>query len=238
MEQKLYNGDVTIKFNEGNHSYYVNGKRVKSVTGIVNMLENPALSFWKLNCAKEYINDLLKKNIDINYSHVDEAIKYHEKIADEAKTIGTAVHDYCEAFAIAHMNGSELPSIPNVDDKIINGINAFLEWVGEHNIEFLKVENIIYSKKYNYVGKFDLLCKIDGKLTLVDYKTSKGIYENQDWQLTGYDVAYKEEFGDMDIDLLLLHFDKESGIFTPHYVVERKQKEEIFKTMAYLKNLL
>jgi len=239
MEVQIYNGKINIKFLEGNHSYYVDGKRVQSVSSIVNQLENPALTSWKLNCAGDYLNDLLNKGIQINQSHIEESKKYHETISNEAKEIGIKVHDYCEKFAISCINKQDLPEIPkDIDDKIVSGINAFLEWYSNNNIEFLETEKIVYSKNLNYVGKFDLLCRINGILTLVDYKTSKGIYNNQEWQLCGYSIAYKEEFGNIPLQLLLLHFDKDSGQFTPHIVEEQDKKEQIFSTMAKLKNLL
>lgn len=239
MELKIYNNEINVKFSENNHSYYVDGKRVQSVSSIVNQLDNPALTFWKLNCAGNYLNDLLNKGIQINQSHIEEAKKYNETISGESKEIGTKVHDYCEKFAIACMEKKDLPEIPkDIDDKIISGINAFLEWYSNNDIEFLEIEKIVYSKKLNYIGKFDALCKINGVITLVDYKTSKGIYDNQDWQLCGYSIAYKEEFGNNPIQLMLVHFDKESGIFTPHIIENQEKKEQIFSTMAILKNLL
>jgi len=238
MEAKLYNGEITIQFNENSHSYYKDGKRLKSVTSIVNMLDNPQLTYWKLKMAGEYLENVLKSGAVISSKDIQDAIKYNEVVAKDAADIGSKVHNYCEKFALSNINGDPLPDIPeDMDYKMLNGINAFLEWFSKHNIKFIKVENIIYSKKYDYVGKFDALAEIDGELTLIDYKTSKGIYNNQDWQLCGYKVAYEEEFEDVNAKPLLLHFDKETGIFTPHYVEDIENKTEIFKLMAQLKNL-
>lgn len=239
MEVKLYNGEVEVKFNEGNHSYFVDGKRCKSVTSITGMLDNPALSFWALKMTGEYLNGLLSKGVQITPAYIQEGLAYSNQVKKEAAEIGSRVHDYCERFAIACMKGEPLPDVPNdIDDKIVSGINAFLDWYSQHDIKFLEIEKIIYSRKYNYVGKFDALCTIDGVLTLVDYKTSKGIWENQDWQLCGYKLAYEEELGNQNIVPMLLHFDKETGIFTPHIVTFPDAKMLIFSKMAELKNLL
>lgn len=238
MEQLLYNETISVKFNEGNHSYYVNGERVKSVTTIVNMLDNPQLTYWKLKQASTFLLELIDQGIVINKKHIEDSIRYHEVISGEAKDVGTVVHDYCERFSIACIKGESLPDIPqDIDYKILNGLNAFLEWYSQHDIKFLEVEKIVYSKKYNYVGKFDALANIDGVLTLIDYKTSKGIYTNQDWQLCGYKQAIEEELN-IDCKPMLLHFDKENGIFTPHYVEDIENKTKIFSLMAELKNML
>jgi ATP-dependent exoDNAse (exonuclease V) beta subunit len=53
---------------------------------------------------------------------------------------------------------------------------AFLKWKTDNDVEFLEVERLVYSKQYEYVGRFDLIAKVNGKKMLIDYKTSKGFY--------------------------------------------------------------
>lgn len=85
----------------------------------------------------------------------------------EATDIGTMVHDYCESFAC----GIDMP-MPDVP-QALNGIQAFLQRYKANDVKFLHTERLVYSRDYNYCGKFDALIERGGKRCLVDFKTSK-----------------------------------------------------------------
>ena len=65
-------------------------------------------------------------------------------------------------------------------------------------IKPLYIEKKIYSKKYNYAGTLDLICttKKSNELTLIDWKTSKAIYDNYIYQTLAYKFAFEEETGE------------------------------------------
>lgn len=139
------------------------------------------------------------------------------------------MHQYAEDYAKAMIEQSEIPEIPeDVPEEVMNGINAFLNWVTQHNVEFLESEVLLYSQTHDYVGKTDIVAKVDGVKGIFDYKTSKGVYDEMRFQLSGYKNSYEEERKEKLPTHGILHFDKITGEFTP-YIYTGEDHEEDFK---------
>jgi len=81
------------------------------------------------------------------------------------------------------------------EKQVLMGVSAFLDWEREHEVTFLSSERVVYSKKHDYIGKMDIEAKIDGKLCLVDLKTSNGLYNTVGLQTAAYLMADAEESG-------------------------------------------
>jgi hypothetical protein len=74
----------------------------------------------------------------------------------------------------------------------------------------------VYSQSHGFAGLIDAVADVNGKRMLIDYKTSKGVYTEMRYQIAGYRIAFEEEHGDQFDGGVILHFDKESGVCTPH----------------------
>lgn len=61
------------------------------------------------------------------------------------------------------------------------------------------VEVKVWNEEFGYAGTFDLLMKMDGKLTLIDLKTSKDYFPKFGEQLSAYHLA-AEPMYDLDIE--------------------------------------
>ena len=92
------------------------------------------------------------------YGAVDPAV------LNRAAERGTAVHEAYEMFLDCGM--AEIPP------DYLGFLTAFKTWVSDTGLKPLCVESRVYHKLLNYAGTVDLLCSIDGRLVLVDYKTS------------------------------------------------------------------
>ena len=82
----------------------------------------------------------------------------------------------------------------------------------------MRAEQIVYSKELNVIGTFDALAEVDGKITLIDYKTSKSLHPDYILQLIGYCILWHEEKiasedkSKPDIEqMMIIHLDKENG---------------------------
>lgn len=157
----------------------------------------------------------------------DEVVKV-AKIAfrgktDRGKENGTRIHKWLEKFCIAKRDGTSEPELPkpvevpklskdtgwdevlDIDVKIewnnlIEALSQFVGYWSAHEIEVVALERIIYSRQYDYAGRFDAILRIDGELCLVDFKTNnptreypQGVFPEMFCQIGGYDVAYTEE---------------------------------------------
>ena len=116
--------------------------------------------------------------------------------------------------------------------RISTAYNHFTEFLSSHEIEPIWSEEIIWNPQFLYAGTVDLLCYLDGKLTIVDHKTSRFIDETQQsldnytGQLSAYSQAIKKLEGiDADIDLQLLHLDPLSNTYK---LIPRKYNFSVF----------
>jgi hypothetical protein len=191
IEQKLYGGKVTVTFKTDGHAYYVNGNRPVSVTALIGVLDKSrALIPWAVGETVNYIvdkwgtNGLTKEQL---FTVLEESKSAHKIKKQEAAKIGTITHDWIEKYI-----KGEQPAMPERKESQI-GVNAFLDWVSANKVKVLSSERIVYSKKYDYVGKMDIEAKVNGELCLIDIKTSNGIYNSYNLQTAAYVKADEEE---------------------------------------------
>lgn len=226
----LYGGEIEIEFYPDSHRYRKVGERsyLISATGATGIYDKSTpLIKWVKRLATELFLGWLSglKSAEVLIAQVEEkfaeALNRHEVVKEEAASVGGQVHDFAEAFAKAKIGVGELPGIPTeAPVQVINGITAFLQWVNAHQITFHESELLLYSKEHDYVGQTDVVATVDGKKLLLDYKTSSGVYPDHRWQAACYRYAYEEERGVKLDGLMILHFNKETGEFTPHLIKE------------------
>jgi len=213
---KLYNGDVELVFDSVKHTYEANGKIVFGVTSITGVLDKPALMYWSANMGAEYADKVLVPGMvidELNKPAIIEGIKTaFRKKSKEAADIGTAVHKYLEDYLNAGINGEPLPEMP-VNKHIKNAILAFLEWTKENKVKFVSAERKVYSKKHGYAGTLDALGYVNGKLAIVDFKTSSGIYPEMFIQTSAYAQAVNEEDGTEIKDCYIVRVPKDGSEF-------------------------
>lgn len=191
IEFDLYKGKCKVKFYPNSHRYTVNGKPTSgSVTGILGMYDKSgALLPWAVELSVNYLRDIFLEKKAFSEEDFLEAEEQHTKKKVEAATIGSYVHDWIEHY----ING-ENPDMPEQREAQI-GVNAFLEWITENKVKFLSVERAVYSRRHDFIGKMDIEAKVNGKLALIDIKTSNGIYNTYSMQTAAYVKADEEESG-------------------------------------------
>jgi hypothetical protein len=214
---KLYDGEVEVKFNVGNHQYFVDGKKTQGVTTILGVLGKPQLIYWAVDCAIKNLQAVLDAGERIDESHLESAKSAHVTAKTTAGDTGATVHRWVECY-LKGMN----PAMPEGD--ALNSVNAFLTWEKSHQVEWMELERVVYSRQFDYVGRFDAIAKIDGKLSLIDFKTSKSIYPEMLFQVSAYRQAYEEEVGKKEMQNVILRFDKITG--EPHTEIAKYPKED------------
>lgn len=209
----MYNGEVKVVFYPNSHRYKVNGESVKSVTGVLSIINKPFLIQWAVNLAKGYLLSLLTEKRTITDRDVHDACSLYDQVRTDATDVGHMIHEWCERFVKNKMAGvSEILDIPD-NEQAQNGIQGFLGWYNAHKVEFLASEKMVYSRKNNYVGTYDTGFVLDGKKILGDFKSSKAIYAEAILQMIAYVMAHEEEHGETYDGVMVLRFDKETGAF-------------------------
>ena len=188
--------------------YEINGKKYPSVTTILSLLNKPALVPWAAKMTAAAFKNAVVSNIDtLNLDLLDEieieSKKIYRKKSEEAMSIGTRVHEIIEQWI--QSDGKITPDEVS-DPYAKKGLEAFLSWGEAREIEIVNNEVQVTDNKL-FAGRYDLLAYVDGKLTLVDFKTSTGVWFEYWLQLGGYAIASDEPVE----QIAVLRIDKETG---------------------------
>jgi len=231
---ELYKGKVIIDYYDAKHLYVVraNNHVPLSVTAATGTMDKPALKFWAVGLARDYLLELVRGKKPITEQVIIDASKLHQVFTKKAATVGSMVHDWAEAYI-----KGEKPAMP-MDSKVLNGVTAFLKWIDEHEVKFLASEMIVYSKKNDYVGMMDAKFTLkEEKHKIVhcgDFKTSSGIYPEMRFQVAAYQEADTEESGEEYGSKWLVRFDKETGEFDPHEFPMEEHKKDLSAFLGLL----
>ena len=162
----------------GIRSETINGKRTyvtpddnvyPSITTVLGELSKAAIQKWRKRVGETEAN----------------------KISGKASRRGTSVHSVCESY-IKNEDGYLDGQTPNIIE-LFKTIEPFLERVDNiHGVELA-----LYSDHFGVAGRTDLIAEFDGKLSVIDYKTSNRT-KKKEWcesyfaQCAFYAVAYEE----------------------------------------------
>lgn len=202
LEFSLYKGRVSGRFlgpcteSPNRHMYYVDGKRKTGVTTFLNIKDKSvALMSWQ---REEVIKHLLSLGEEGSTQLHDiktivSALYASEASVKKAADLGTQIHDWCEQYIKYKLKEIKvMPEMPE-DPNVQTGVTSFLEWESAHKVKFLWTEKVLYSKKYDYIGKGDFGAKVDGLICLCDIKTGNGMYNSVRAQTAAYAFADTEE---------------------------------------------
>ena len=192
--------------------YKIDGFELPSVTTIISDCtdKSGALTQWSANMCVQHIREnclLSTPHHGPNYYNVDEndldnARFNFREVSKTALDIGSAVHQSIEDYL---MTGKD-PQKTKEDDRILAGFVAFLEWMDDNHVEVIGVEETIRGDYW--AGTRDLKAVINGKVAVVDFKTSKAIYASE----YGPQIAaYRSPDPDVE-ESWILRLDKETGL--------------------------
>lgn len=158
------------------------GEIVPSVTTVLKVLHKPALDGWAAKIAAQYANDNWDDLTGIDERERIRLIKTaHHDVSQKAADLGTLIHEICEKFATGQ--GSDIPKQADAF------INQFIGFLADVKPVFLENEFTVWSRRYGYAGTADALALIDGQLTVIDWKTGRGVYPEYGLQLAALSHA-------------------------------------------------
>ncbi|MDP2648186.1 MAG: hypothetical protein Q8P35_03030 [Candidatus Yanofskybacteria bacterium] len=146
------------------NGYEIDGVWYPRVTSILSIKAKPALYMYYAGLPSYKAGEAIKK-----------------MSAEE----GTLLHNTIEGIL-----KKEPVTIP---DSLKPSVDAFLNFANNNDINPIKIEERIVSKEHHYAGTIDILAEVNGKVGILDIKTSIGIYRDYGMQTAAYIQAYKED---------------------------------------------
>lgn len=129
-------------------------------------------------------------------------------LLERARKRGSRCHELFEEYFLM----GEL-DINEIESEYIPYIQQFILWIKAYRPKVLFTEKIMFS--YEFCGTCDLICIIDGKTIIVDYKvTSVADKKSLSVQLEGYYRLCQKYNINID-DTYYLHIKKDSYVFKP-----------------------
>jgi PD-(D/E)XK nuclease superfamily protein len=175
-----------------------------SVTNILGVIGKPALINWaakeERNLVMEVAADLYQDAPAAKMSRAAWLLtmetrlgreKASDRLLAKAGQIGTQVHAMIEWTLRMKLLQKVGPS-PEMTAKANWAFSVFEKWAASVNLTPIFIEQTVYSKTYGYAGTMDLFCEIDGKPTVVDFKTGKAVYPEAHLQNAAYRHALRE----------------------------------------------
>lgn len=234
LSYNLYNGEIVLDFDPERHWYYVNGEYVPSVTTVTRYLDKSGpLMWWAVNSTIKFLEATIKPGVidEIQLKKIlEEARKKHQEKKEDAATVGGLIHKWIQEYIEWQLGRGEEPKEP-INDQMKLGMQAFLAWSKDHNVKFKETEKKVYSKKYGYAGTIDFIGKVNGKSSVVDFKTGSGPWYEHVLQISAYKEAYEEETKEKLEERWILKIDKEAGTFHAHHATLDEQDFNCFKAL-------
>ena len=193
------------------------GARVPSVTTIISRFKDSgALMKWAYTTGREH---------GFIEGRGGEAPTSLYEVSGKAADIGTAAHSMVEAKikgAHPEMAQDYINLSPEDRVKALNAYKMYEEWASQSSLVIVEQEMYLVSEKHRFGGTPDAIGEIGGKLCLVDWKTSNGVYSDYLLQLAAYRVLWDENNPDRPLTggSHLCRFAKEFGDFAHHYYAE------------------
>lgn len=153
-------------------------------------------------------------------------VKYagiNQKTMERAAAKGSSVHESIELFVAF--------GTKDVNPEHGGYFDAFMDWWNERKPSVVAAELRVYHSILQYGGTLDLLAYIDGKLTLVDYKTTSAV-SDMTWgvQLEAYDRALASHGIDVD-EKLILHLRKNGAYKEFPYKAKDTKRWRVFESL-------
>lgn len=235
--------EMNLQARRGGYYEDKNGNRYTRATTIAGCLDKPFLLSWAAGCVVDYIHEVWSEGKLQEHEFQIAKTAWRQQSA-KAINIGKEVHNLIELHIKEGVDISDPPGDPSPNVK--KAIKAFLAFEEEYIAYWLMSECKVWSDKMKAAGTLDALAVMKkpykGAIYIIDFKTSKGIYDEAYLQVGGYYLMWLEliKKGHVPQDLhpdgtLLLRVDKETGI--PQWKDSTEflpQSAEVFRRLAHM----
>lgn len=192
----------------GGSGYFnpLTGEKVIGVTTALGAINIPGLIDWHVQHTAAWavanIDQLLERDWDRGISFLRyytrrmkpkefddpkiDILNYSFGVLDDLANLGTMIHEYVEARIT---DGFE-PEM--FRDEHFQMAQVFEDWYEETNFELIRAEGTVFGKTDSgsgFGGTGDIVAKIDGKVYLIDVKSSRAVHDQHIAQIAAYGRA-------------------------------------------------
>lgn len=191
------------------------GERVPSVTTVINQwgIKTQPLLYWA-------------------WKQGEKGIPLYEK---EEANVGTLAHkmvDYEVKGKVLALD--EYPM--NIREQAEVCFKNWHEWRDRHDFKPVETEISLISEKYQFGGTIDCIAMIDGRLSILDVKTGKDVYEDHILQIVSYAELWLENFPEHKLTggFHIIRTGKEIAMFAHYWYGEFPRAFEAFLMLRSL----
>ncbi len=149
-------------------------------------------------------------------------------VLNAAADRGTEVHEAMENYA--------LYGIEEISEDRAGYFEGLKGWFDEAKPEPMACEYAMCHRFLGYAGKADMVCLLDGKVTLVDYKTTSKIVRGLTRvQLEAYAQALKSQ-GIAIERKMIVQVTKEGKVTVDEYEANDKEAWQVFSALLNVRN--
>src|SRR5437667_104366 len=119
-------------------------------------------------------------------------VKAADREKQRAATIGTAIHAGIE-WQLRTRLGEDAGPEPVLPDAAAWAVESWKDWAKSIALEPLAVERTVYCEACGYAGTLDLYARVEGALTVLDWKSGRAIYPEAFLQNVAYRHAAERQ---------------------------------------------
>lgn len=168
--------DLQTETTDSGRKYLIpNGEKYPSITTVLSSFGKKELFEWRKRVGEEVANSIARK----------------------ASSRGTKLHTVCEKYLLNELTELKIRSMMPDTKELFLSVKPFMD---KHITDVYGIEQPLYSHKLRVAGRCDCIAVWDGKLSIVDWKSSsrqkdkEGIL-NYFMQATAYSEMFEEITG-------------------------------------------
>jgi hypothetical protein len=187
------------------------GDIVPGVTTVLKKLEKPAIAQWAVDNTAAYavanIDSLLSRTQEQGFGFLrwywkrdplkddtEDIRNYSAGVLNDAAELGTMVHDW---IAAETDDNFPYPDTSMAREHFWEMVEQWNSFKSEHAIQPVFTEVTVWNEEYGYAGTADAIWLIDGKMTMLDIKTSRSTWDEHWMQAVALD---KCEYALIEVD--------------------------------------
>lgn len=157
---------------DGRRYLTLDGNAYPSVTTVLSILSEESIAKWRKRVGEEEAN----------------------RISTQAARRGTSVHHMCEDY---------INNLPYLNRRLPHEIEMFnsIKPILDERIDNVRCQELaLWSEHLGVAGRVDCIAEFDGKLSIIDFKTSSKP-KREEWidnyfmQMAGYAIMFEERTG-------------------------------------------